>query len=399
MRARATILALAGLVLVLLAAPAARATTLGFWAGESVPGTDRSKPRTYWYPRSTRAYTPLLWEALRRDRMELYFNLRFRSDFGPLPKGRHRRHDALRILRTANRLHVPVWGWVLIPYRAGYWAWEGAAVEEMRAVQALARWKARNHVRLRGFVLDPEPPVDTPYAATAAILRGGGPGLASVLRRNIDPVAQCAAWSGYSDIVAWAHSHRIRIAAAPAPLALDDLADGRLALQDASQFVLPAAGWNRLFFQAYRSVFYFFRRHDPGPGIVASYLRAAQADFGRAGGITLGSAGRTGYRRLGDLVHDVRLAATLGAHELPIYSLERTLHAYGGPAALDRLAWAAHHPFKHRHVALAAAAKRAAVSVHTALARSDSYAAGVTAALAGAGTQAPANPWPSPCGL
>jgi hypothetical protein len=331
--------------------------------------------------------------------MQLYFNLRFRSDFGPLPKGRHRHHEALKILRAANRYRVPVWGWVLIPYSAGYWAWEGAAEEEMRAVQTLVRWKAKNKVRLRGIVIDPEPPVDTPYATTAAILRGGGKALSSILRRDIDPAGQCAAWAGYSDIVAWAHARHIRIAAAPAPTVLDDLDDGRLALQDASQFVVPDAGWNELFFQAYRSVFYYFRRHDPGSALVASYLLSARAHFGKAGEVTIGSAGRTGYRTLGALVHDVRLAATLGAGELPIYSLERTLHAYGGLSALDRLAWASHHPFKRSARALAASTKKAAVSVHTALARTDSYAASATSALAAAaGSSAIANPWPAACG-
>jgi hypothetical protein len=383
----------------LLPAAQAGATTVGFWAGESVPGTDHAKPSTYWNPRSMEIYKPRLWETLSRDRMQLYFNLRFRSDFGPLPKGRHRHHEALKILRAANRYRVPVWGWVLIPYSAGYWAWEGAAEEEMRAVQTLVRWKAKNKVRLRGIVIDPESPVDTPYATTAAILRGGGKALASILRRNIDPASQCAAWSGYSNIVAWAHARHIRIAAAPTPTVLDDLDDGRLALQDASQFVVPDAGWNELFFQAYRSVFYYFRRHDPGPALVASYLLSARAHFGKAGEVTIGSAGRTGYRTLGALVHDVRLAATLGAGELPIYSLERTLHAYGGLSALDRLAWASHHPFKRRARALAASTKKAAVSVHTALARTDSYAASATVAQAAErGSTAIANPWPSACG-
>lgn len=402
MRARATPQAL-GLIalgaILCSPAPAGAVTRLGFWAGESVPGTDYKKPDTYWNARSTRVYKPRLWETLSRDRMQLYFNLRFRDDFGPLPKGRNRHHEAARVLRTANRYRVPVWGWVLIPFRAGYWAWEGAAEEEMRAVQSLVHWKKRNHIRLRGIVIDPEPPIGTPYNQTAAILRGGGGALNSVLRQNLDPAAQCAAWGGYSDIVAWAHARHLRIAAAPAPTALDDLGDGRLALQDASQFIVPHAGWNKLFFQAYRSVFYYFRRHDPGPALVSSYLQSARAHFGRAGEVTIGSAGRTGYRHLGQLVHDVRLAATLGARELPIYSLERTLHAYGGPAALDRLAWAARHPFKSRKRALAAGARKAAVSVHTALARTDSYAAVATSAIAAeTGATAIANPWPSACG-
>jgi hypothetical protein len=402
MRARATILGLGLLTLgaFLLAPPVATAKTrLGFWAGESVPGTDYKKPSTYWKPRSIRVYKPRLWETLSRDRMSLYFNLRFRSDFGPLPKGRHRHHEALRVLREANRYRIPVWGWVLIPFSAGYWAWEGAAEEEMRAVQSLVHWKAKNHVHLKGVVIDPEPPVGTPYGQTAAILRGGGAALNLIFRHNLNPAAQCAAWSGYSDIVAWAHTHHVRIAAAPTPTALDDLGDGRLALQDASQFVLPRAGWNKVFFQAYRSIFYYYRRHDPGPALVASYLLSARSHFGRAGEVSIGSAGRTGYRKLGQLVHDVRLAATLGARELPIYSLERTLHAYGGLGALEQLAWAAHHPFKRKKQAEAAAVKRAAVSVHTALARTDSYAAVATSSIAAeSGATAIANPWPEACG-
>ena len=136
-RATATFTTLAALAL--LAAPGAWAgggvaagspvggadptpTTVGFWAGETVPGTDWHVPQTYWDRRSLRLYTPELWDALARYEVPLYFNLRYERDFGPVPPGEPHRNDALPVIRTANRLGVPVWGWVLVPYSDGYWA-------------------------------------------------------------------------------------------------------------------------------------------------------------------------------------------------------------------------------------------------------------------------------------
>ena len=62
-------------------------TTVGFWAGEAVPGTDWDVPATYWNRRDTHFYTPRLWRVLRRNHVPLYFNLRYRRDFGPVPAG------------------------------------------------------------------------------------------------------------------------------------------------------------------------------------------------------------------------------------------------------------------------------------------------------------------------
>ncbi len=376
----------------------AQGTTIGFWAGEAVPGTDWSSPGTYWKRRDLHAYTPYLWRVLRRNQIPLYFNLRYRRDFGPIPRGKPHHHDALKIIRTANRLGVPVWGWVLIPFSDGYWAWEGAAAEQFAATKALVRWERKKHVRLRGLALDPEPRVHTPLEpATAATIMGGGSDatLSSLFQQAIDPVGQCSAWRGYARIVRWARRHNVQIAAAPMPAALDDLGDGRLALQDATGFIVPKAPWDDLFFQAYRSVFAYHSGHDPGPGIVSSYLRSARHEFGDAGQISLGSAGRGPYRRLQSLLHDVRLAATLHAREVPIYSLERTLRAYGGPRSLIRLAQAAKRPFRGSR---ATASTSRAKNLRAKIRHADRAAAASTAAItAGRGASLPPNRWPNGC--
>jgi hypothetical protein len=373
-------------------------TTIGFWAGEAVPGTDWNSPDTYWNRRDTHAYTPYLWRVLRRYRIPLYFNLRYLRDFGPIPPGMPHRTDALRIIRTANRLGVPVWGWILIPYSDGYWAWEGAAAEHFDAVRALARWTRAKRVRLRGFALDPEPRVRTPFETAAAIMGGGSAAVfPSLFQQAIDPAGQCSAWRGYARIPRWAKRHNISVAAAPAPAALDDLGDRRLALQDASGFIVPNAPWSELFFQAYRSVFTYYSGHDPGPSIVSSYYRSAQDEFGEVGQISLGSAGRGPYRRFSRLVDDVRLAATLGARTLPIYSLERTLRAYGGPRSLVRLVKAAQHPFASKKVESAAPSPQAK-ALRAAVRRADKAATTATPTItASRNALLPPNRWPDGC--
>ncbi len=375
-------------------------TTVGFWAGEAVPGTDWDSPDTYWKQRDTHFFTPQLWRVLRRNRVPLYFNLRYRRDFGPIPPGKPHRRDALRIIRTANRLGVPVWGWVLIPYTDGYWAWEGAATEQFKAVKALVRWVREKRVRLQGLALDPEPRLRTPFESTAAIMGGrGGGAFSSVFAPTIDPTAQCAAWRGYARIPRWAKRHQVRISAAPMPSALDDIGNGSLALQDAVNFVLPNAGWDELYFQAYRSVFTYYSGHDPGPGIVSSYFRSAQREYGSVGQVSLGSSGRGPYRRFSSLLGDVRLAATLGAREVPIYSLERTLRAYGGPRSVARLVQAAKHPFAGPAATKSTAPTSRANDLRAAVRRADRAATASTRAItAGRGASLPPNRWPNGCG-
>lgn len=376
-----------------------RGTRIAFWAGEAVPGTDWDSPGTYWKRRDLHAYTPYLWRVLQQNQIPLYFNLRYKRDFGPVPPGKPHRRDGLKIIRRANRLGVPVWAWVLIPYSDGYWAWEGATAEQFAATRALVGWARRKHVQLRGVVLDPEPRVRTPFETAASIVGGGSDAtLSTLFQQSIDPPGQCAAWHGYARLVHWAKRHNVKIAAAPAPAALDDLKNGSLALQDATGFILPNAPWDELYFQAYRSVFAYHAGRDPGPGIVSSYLRSARHEFGKAGQISLGSAGRGPYRRFPRLLKDVRLAATLGARQVPIYSLERTLRSYGGPRALIRLVHAARHPFTGPAASKSTAPKLGASDLRAAIHRTDIAATVSTPTVtASHGAALPPNRWPNGC--
>ena len=380
-------------------ARAQEGTRLAFWAGEAVPGTKWSLPGTYWNRRDTSSYTPGLWRVLRRHHIPLYFNLRYRRDFGPVPRGRPRYDDALSIIRRANRHGVTVWAWILTPFTKGYWAWEGAAPENFEAVKALVRWAEAKRVRLRGLVLDFESPVQTTLEGTPALLGAAGTSeLPSSLWEAIDPRGQCRAWRGYARIAFWAKRNGVRLAATPVATALDDLDFGGIALQDAAQFVVPDAPWHTLFFQAYRSTFTYHLGQDPGPGIIPSYFRSARRAYGTPGQVSLGSAGRGPYRRLSPLVHDIRVAATMGARQVPIYSLERTLRAYGGPRSVVTLAEAARRPFIGRQAARAASPTPRARAIRAAIRRLDVAVTRATPSItAAAGSSRPANPWPDGC--
>jgi len=398
---RLALAAVATLALLIPQAGHARgATTVGFWAGEAVVGTSWSEPDSYWNRRDTRPYTPYLWRVLSENHIPLYFNLRYKRDFGPVPPGEPHRHDGLAIIRKANRLEVPVWGWVLTPFTDGYWASESAATEQFEAVKSLVRWARAKRVRLEGIAIDPEPPVGTAPELMTALLGGGGEAaLPTLLQQPANPAGQCEAWRTYERLALWGRRHHTILSAAPLPTVLDDLEDGRLALQDAGDFVLPNAPWHELFFQAYRSTFTYYTGIDPGPGIIASYLRSARRRFGRAGQVSLGSAGRDSYRRLKNLVHDVRLAATLHAREVPIYSLERTLRSYGGPRALIRLVQAARHPFRGTRASALTAPTPEANAIRATIRGNDAALAAAMPSItesAGIGTQE-ANSWPGGC--
>ena len=365
-----------------------------------MPGTNWGNPDSYWNRRDTHLYTPGVWRALADNHIPIYFNLRYKRDFGPVPPDQPHRNDALPVLREANRLGVPVWGWVLVPFADGYWASEGNAAEQFRAVKSLVGWARQKGVVLQGLALDPEPPVGTPQEASAALLGGAGEAaLPTLLGRLANPEGQCAAWRTYERTAIWARNHGIVLSAAPMPTALDDLEDGRLALEDASDFVLPDAPWHALFFQAYRSVFAYHAGVDPGPGIVTSYLRSARRQFWDAGQVSLGSAGRGPYRRFRTLLHDVRLAATLHAREVPIYSLERTLRSYRGPRALIRLVQAARHPFTGKLARAATTPTPEADAIRATIRANDAALAAATPELtvrAGVGPRE-ANSWPGGC--
>ncbi len=301
-------------------APAA--SKVGFWAGENFLPSGR---------RDLSAYTPALWQTLAARHVPLYVNVRYQYDFA-VPPGQSGGSGALDIIRQANRYGVPVWAWLVVPSADGYYAWNGDAPAELAAVQALSAWQTQEGLTLQGVAFDPEPSQQYFSAFYGALSASGGPvaAVTSLFEKTINPAAQCAAINDYNGVYAWAGAHFSNVIAAPWPLALDGIANGTVALQDATGYWGLPRGAQALYFQAYRSVFESEFGGDPGSALVASYLVRARSEFGTVRGqVTLGVAGDPPYATVAPLVNDVRLAAALGATSIPIYSLEYAVSAYG----------------------------------------------------------------------
>lgn len=319
------------------AASAAKGIEVGFWAGEERLD-DGGQPApidgdAYWAPRDLSQFTPELWDVLERNETPVYFNMRYMRDFGPVPEGRGPYNELLPIMQEANARGVPIWGWVTVPPDDGYFAHEGGAAIQQEAIASAEDWMAANGVAVAGYVVDVEPPARI-ISDLREVQAGNFLGLFEIYADAINPAKQRQGWDDYVALVDWAHARGLKVAATAPPFAIDDNNDGTMALQDATDVILPPADWDGVFIQAYRNELDMFG--DPGPGIVHSYFTSARHQYGSAADISIGTPGETGYLDAASMVKDIRLLATLGGRHVPVYTLERTAEQFG-PAGIEQI--------------------------------------------------------------
>ncbi|MEU9019398.1 hypothetical protein [Actinomadura sp. NPDC048394] len=379
--------------------PAASATSVvGFWAGEvtSAPQGSQSDDSTAYYdPADRSALTSAVWDVLKKNHVPLYLNMRYGRDFGPVPAGVH--SDAASLVRKANGLGVPVIAWIVVPSDKGYWAYEGNAPTMTDAVKAWASWKNAERLRFASVALDQEFSSQNLRTYTTDLTGGKLGELAVWMNGNIDPAKQCKALRDYRDLISWAHDRGIAVTAAEAPMVVDDLHDGNLALQDALDIAGSSPGYDQTYLMAYRSGV-AESGVDPGSAYVSSYYTDMQKYFGKGGQASLGVGGQKPYDTLTPLVDDVRMLAGLGARQIPIYSLESTVGKFGA-AGLQTIVEAASHPMKGSE--LTEATKPTALSegfrVPNYLLDATATALTFTATAKQGHLQGP-NSWPNGCG-
>lgn len=367
-------------------------TLHGFTTGE-VPD-----PRTYWtVRRDFSEYTPAVWHLLSRRKALLTVNLRWRRDFGPVPKGMPRFGELLPFLRTASHHQVGVVAWLTVPYADGYWLTEDNIEEYKRAVRDFAAWAQRVEFRPEAVLLDLESPL--PDTAKSSNVTHDPLPVIAMLDRNVGPAHQCAAMRGVTRIAGWLERHHYPAIAAAYAFLFDDIADGDVALSDGLDMPLPEPGtFREVSFMSLRSVYASLIGVDPGSSLNASYVEAMRHWYGTAATFTLGEAGVGPYAgHLQRLVADTRLAAALTTGTVGVYSLEKALHAYG-VAGVAKLFRAVEHPLTGNALARARAISpetqevRAFIGAENAL-----VTAGLPLAMTGRGRPALPNSWPPHC--
>lgn len=385
--------------LAVLCSPAWARGGLSLAAGEQFIGVPTGSfdhtDAAYWTERrDLRAYSPALWRLLAKTGTRLTVNLRYERDFGPVPSGMPRIQDALPLLRAAARYHVPVTAWLVVPYADGYWADEGDAALEARAVSAFLEWKQAHHVRVDSVLLDLESSLqDTRVFGN---LKSNPLAVVETLRANVGPQAQCTAARAYQAIVHTIKAAGLRATAAAYPFLLDDIADGNVALSDGLNAPLLFPGeFDEVGFMTMRTSYIALSGIDPGPGLQTSYAESISKWFPSDGALDLGVAGVAPYNDLDTLIGDVRAAATVSSHAVGLYSLESTVAAFG-VTGLRKLITASHEPLS------APAAVSPATQENRAVVMAEDLAVtvGTPLALVSQG-EPPAlpNPWPSPCGI
>jgi hypothetical protein len=384
--------------------PVASHSRLVFAAGEedsTLHGFTTGKvpdPRTYWtVRRDFSAYTPAVWRELRQQRAWLTVNIRWKRDFGPVPKGMPQFGELLPFLRTAKRNDVGVIAWLTIPYGAGYWLTEDDVADYQRAIRDFDAWASRVGFKPDEVLLDLESPLaDT--AKSSNVAHDPLP-VVAMLDHNVGPAHQCQAMHGVGRLAGWLEGHGYPTIAAAYSFLFDDLADGDVAMSDGLDMPLPQPGvFREVSFMSLRSVYASLIGIDPGSSLYPSYIGAMKRWFGASATFTLGEAGVGPYaRHLDRLVEDTRLAAALTTGTVGIYSIEKALKAYG-LAGVRKLFDAVRHPLSGAGLRQASVISpstredRAFIGAENSL-----VTAGLPLAMTGRGAPALPNPWPPRC--
>lgn len=372
-------------------------SVVGFWTGEQVRTSSGpvTNPTTASYddPADRQALNAS-WTLLVHDHVPLYLQLRYGRDFGPVPRRVH--SDAVAVVRRANRDGVPVFAWLVVPVRDGYWSYEGNYRLTATAVADWLSWSRANHLRFVEPVLDQEMSLQGTAEFESGL--GGHPQkLATMMRANIDPAGQCRALDAYRALIGWAHHHGSRLGMTTLTMALDDLADSHLALQDALDIAGYPLRYDDEWAQPYRSESVQTVGVDPGAAWVATYYKEMKRYFGPRGQVTIGVGGQKPYDDINTLVDDVRMLAGLGATRIPIYSLETTVARFG-IAGLRTIIAAGAQPLDSQQLAKATAPTATSVGASRFFDSLDTTAVGLTPAVTAARGRAQLpNAWPGGC--
>lgn len=379
--------------------PGSKPSIVGYWAGEDAitEKGDRkaTSPSSYYEPAYRGSLTPEVWQTLAQYHVPLYLNIRYGRDFGPIQAGA--KSDVVELVRKANSLHIPISAWVVVSYEQGYWAYQGNPEPMFTAVKAWDKWKKANRLEFVSVAIDQEFSWQNLQTFIAGVTSRDPEKLKSWMRSNIDPATQCKAFHAYQALIAWAHRNGIQVDAAEAPMVADDLADGKLALQNAFQITGSSPGYDQMFLMAYRSAA-AQAGFDPGSAYAASYYASMQKYFGAIGQVSLGIPGQAPYDKLAPLVNDVRMLVGLGATRIPIYSLEEMVTKFG-PDGLKSIAEAAQQPTKGEELAAAIKPTPITEAMLGSSTSQDATAVELTLAVSKEqGHPQSANSWPSGCG-
>lgn len=243
----------------------------------------------------------------------------------------------LDVAADAQAAGVVVRPWLLLADEDGYWPGStNAEAFATAARQLMEAWTGRG-LEPSGLIVDMEMRIDRALMLTD-LIGGDMPdlaGLVSFLREGVDRDQFAAATATYAALADDAHASGWTVILTTLPMVLDDPGDGDDTIVQALGIPVDGIAWDRMTFQAYRTLLGNFSIGDGPPltpFVVYDYARTAIELYGERAGMDLGLVG-TGvggnptYPDASELRADVEAAQAAGipASRIHVYNLDGIL--------------------------------------------------------------------------
>jgi hypothetical protein len=249
------------------------------------------------------------------------------------------RPDLIALAKRAEAEAVELRPWLLLDESDGYWPGSSNAQKFASAARELIEVWEQNQLSPTALIVDMEMRKDR-ADAVAELLGGDSPdllGAVDLLRAGIDPVQYAEATLEYRRLSEALRARGWRVHLTTLPQVLDDYADGDDGVRQALGIPLDGIVWDRVTFQAYRTLFGDLLGGTgdaprPSSYFVYSYALDARLQFGALAGLDVGMVGHgvspsSTYLNGAELGADVAaaLAAGIPRAAINVYNLDGML--------------------------------------------------------------------------
>ncbi|MFO0564494.1 MAG: hypothetical protein U0263_02470 [Polyangiaceae bacterium] len=239
--------------------------------------------------------------------------------------------ERMTLARRAEEQGVEVRPWLLLPEADGYWPGStNASLFSASARALMDRWQAEG-LAPTTLVVDMELEKGRADELTAHLTAHDVLAAVGLLKSGIDPTRYAEATEEYATLVSEAKGRGWKVHLTTLPQVVDDYADGDDSLRQAFGIPVEGIDWDRVTFQAYRTLFgdLLGKGQPPTSYFVYAYAVDAQKHFGSRAGLDVGMVGHgvtpaSTYAQGADLLSDLGAAASAGVPRelLDVYNLD-----------------------------------------------------------------------------
>ncbi|MHA1730598.1 MAG: hypothetical protein ACTSU5_01575 [Promethearchaeota archaeon] len=227
---------------------------------------------------------------------------------------------ALNVTRMLNARNITVWAWAALNESRGYYFTDETASSYIELIKSLIGWINEYGLNFRGIMLDIEPNTFHRERNT------------DFLFGNLhDRQLHALSTEVQKKLIEMVHGAGLQIAYCGPDLYIDDEADGDDDLIGIFGLPAPATGYDRYIIMTYRSLYPWTEKLPNNYFLYSSAVNFRKM-FGSRLSLALATLGRGSYSResiysedingIDLLINDIRLTASLGIEEIPLWCLE-----------------------------------------------------------------------------